>query len=59
MKKIEWMQAYTALGQKCISMCMLVLADEQIQKLARDVNGVYANCVIQNTIKSLDMGEDL
>ena len=53
------MQAYTALGQKRFSMWMFVLANERIQKLVRDVNSVYANRVIQNAIKSLDMGEDL
>lgn len=56
---MEWMRAYTALGQKRFSMCMFILADERIQKLARDVDGVLANRVIQNAVKSLDMGREL
>ena len=56
---MEWMQAYTALGQKRFSICMFILADERIQKLARDVDGVFANRVIQNAVKSLDTGKDL
>lgn len=58
-EKMEWMQAYTALGQKRFSICMFILADERIQKLARDVDGVFANRVIQNAVKSLDTGKDL
>jgi hypothetical protein len=49
----EWMMAYTALGEKRLSMCMFVIADERIQKLARDVDGVLASRVIQNAVKSL------
>jgi hypothetical protein len=56
---MEWMRAYTALGQKRFSMCMFILADERIQKLARDIDGVLANRVIQNAVKSLDTGGDL
>jgi hypothetical protein len=58
-EKMEWMRAYTALGQKRFSMCMFILADKRIQKLARDVDGVVANRVIQNAVKSLDKGTEL
>jgi len=49
----EWMKAYTALGEKRLSMCMFVIADERIQKLAREVDGVLASRVIQNAVKSM------
>lgn len=52
-KKKEWLKAYTALGEKRLSMCMYIIADGRIQKLARDVDGVLASRVIQNAVKSL------
>lgn len=52
-EKKEWLKAYTALGEKRLSMCMYIIADERIQKLARDVDGVLASRVIQNAVKSL------
>jgi hypothetical protein len=52
-EKKEWLKAYTALGEKRLSMGMYIIADERIQKLARDVDGVLASRVIQNAVKSL------
>ena len=34
-------------------MCMYIIADERIQKLARDIDGVLACRVIENAVKSL------
>ena len=53
-EKMEWMRSYTALGEKRFAMCMFVLADERVQKLAREVDGVEAARVIRNAISSLD-----
>lgn len=47
------MKAYTALGEKRLSMCMYIIADERIQKLAREVDGVLISRVIQNAVKSM------
>jgi hypothetical protein len=52
-EKMEWMRSYTALGDKRWSMTFFVIADERIQKLARDVDGVQATKVVTNAINSL------
>jgi hypothetical protein len=52
-EKREWMQAYTALGEKRWSMTMFVLADERVQKLAREVDQYAASRVIRNAVESL------
>jgi hypothetical protein len=52
-EKMEWMQAYTALGDKRWSMSVFVVADERIQKLAREVNAVLAPQTIKSMVKSL------
>jgi hypothetical protein len=51
-EKLEWMRAYTALGENRWSMTMFLIANERVQKLARDVEGIAATRVIQNAIKS-------
>lgn len=51
-EKMEWMRAYTALGDKRWSMTMFIIADERVRKLARDVDGLAATRVIQNAINS-------
>jgi hypothetical protein len=53
-EKMEWMRAYTALGEKRWSITMFIIANEQVQKLAREVD-VYAACrVVQNAAKSMN-----
>jgi hypothetical protein len=52
-EKMEWMRSYTALGEKRWSMTLFVIADERIQKLARDVDGLQVTKVVTNAIKSL------
>lgn len=52
-EKREWMRAYTALGSDRWSMTLYVIADERIQKVAREVDGVSASRVLKNVIKSL------
>jgi hypothetical protein len=53
-EKMEWMRAYTALGEKRFAMCMFVLAKGRVQKLAREVDGVQAGRVIQNAVKTME-----
>ena len=53
-EKLEWMRAYTALGRKRFSMSMFIVANERIQKLAREMDGELASRVIQNAVKSFD-----
>ena len=52
-EKMEWMRSYTALGEKRWSMTLFVIADERIQKLARDIDGIQATKVVTNAINSL------
>jgi hypothetical protein len=50
-EKMEWMRAYTALGEKRWSMSMFLLAMGRIQKLAREVDQYGASRTIQNAVK--------
>jgi peroxiredoxin len=52
-EKMEFMRAYTALGENRWSMTMLVIADGRVQKLARDVDQYGATRTVQNAVKSL------
>jgi hypothetical protein len=52
-EKMDWMRAYTALGEKRWSMTMFVVADEQVQKLAREVDQYAASRVIRNAVDSI------
>ena len=49
-EKREWMRAYTALGEDRWSMTMFVIADERIQKIAREMESIVAVKVIQNAV---------
>jgi len=51
-EKMEWMRAYSALGTKRWSITVFVVADEQIQKLAREVDAVQVSQTIKNMVKS-------
>ena len=53
-EKMEWMRAYTALGEKRWSMTMFIIADERVQKLAREVDMYAASRVVKNAVKSLN-----
>ena len=52
-EKMEWMRSYTALGDKRWSMSIFVIANERVEKIAREVDGFQAGRVVQNMIKSL------
>ena len=54
-EKMEWMQAYTALGEKRWSMTIFVVADERIQKLAREVDAVQVTQAITSMVRSLNV----
>ena len=53
-EKKEWMRAYTALGEKRWSMTMFVLADERIQKIAREMEALSACKTVLNAVKSVE-----
>lgn len=53
-EKMEWMRAYSALGEKRWSMTMFILAEGRVQKLAREVDIYGVSRTIQNAVKSLD-----
>jgi hypothetical protein len=52
-EKMDWMRAYTALGDQRWSMTMFVVADERVQKLAREVDQYAASRAIQKAVASL------
>jgi hypothetical protein len=52
-EKMDWMRAYTALGDQRWSMTMFVIADERVQKLAREVDQYAASRNIQKAVASL------
>merc|ERR1712232_280477 len=47
-EKREWMRGYTALGENRWSMTMFVLADERVQKIAREMETIGATKVVRN-----------
>jgi hypothetical protein len=51
-EKLEWMQAYTALGEKRWSISIFMVADERIHKLARDVDSFFATQTITTMVTS-------
>ena len=53
-EKREWMRAYTALGENRWSMTMFILADERLQKIARELDAVQATDAVQNTVKAME-----
>jgi hypothetical protein len=53
-EKRRWMQSYTALGEDRWTMTMFVLADERLQKIARDVDALSATKTIQNAVKAME-----
>ena len=52
-EKMEWMRAYSALGEKRWSMTLFIIANERVQKLARDLDQYGATRSICNAVKSL------
>ncbi len=52
-EKLSWMRAYTALGDKRWSMTMFIIANEQVQKLAREIDQYGASKAIRNAVKTL------
>lgn len=52
-EKRQWMRSYTALGEDRWSMSMFVIADERVQKIAREMESLSAVKVIQNAVKAM------
>jgi hypothetical protein len=52
-EKMDFMRSYTALGDQRWSMTMFVLADERVQKLAREVDEYAASRAIRKAVDSL------
>jgi peroxiredoxin len=52
-EKREWMRSYTALGEDRWSMTMFIIADERLQKIAREMSSISACKTIQNAVKEL------
>jgi peroxiredoxin len=52
-EKMEWMRAYTALGDQRWSMTMFIIANGKVEKLARDLDQYGATRAISNAVKSL------
>lgn len=52
-EKMDWMRAYTALGQKRWTMSMFIIQKGKVVRIAREVDGVSASRVITNAAKSL------
>lgn len=52
-EKREWMRSYTALGENRWSMSMIIIADERLQKIAREMESISAVKVVQNAVKSM------
>lgn len=54
-EKLSWMRTYTALGEKRWSMTMFIIANEQVQKLAREMDRYGASKAVRNAVKTLDI----
>ena len=54
-EKLSWMRAYTALGEKRWSMTMFIIANEKVQKLAREMDQYGATRAIRIAVKTLDI----
>ncbi len=52
-EKREWMRSYTALGEDRWSMTLFVIADERVQKIAREMESLSSVKVIENAVKSM------
>jgi hypothetical protein len=52
-EKLQWMRAYTALGDKRWSMTIFLLSDGRVSRLAREVDFYGASRTIHNAVKSL------
>lgn len=52
-EKREWMRSYTALGEDRWSMTLFIIADERVQKIAREMESLSAVKVIQNAVNSM------
>jgi hypothetical protein len=53
-EKREWMRSYTALGENRWSMTMFIISDERLQKIAREMEAISANKVVQNAVKTME-----
>lgn len=53
-EKMEWMRAYTALGEKRWSMSMFIIAHGRVQKLVREMDFYAASRAIRNAVKSMN-----
>jgi peroxiredoxin len=53
-EKREWMRSYTALGENRWSMTMFVLADERMQKIAREMVPISATRAVENAVNAME-----
>lgn len=53
-EKMDFMRAYTALGENRWSISMFIIQDERVARLARDIPTVSAARTISNAVKSLN-----
>jgi len=52
-EKMEWMRAYTALGENRWSMTMFIIQKGKVAKLARDIDQYGACRAVRNAVKAL------
>jgi hypothetical protein len=53
-EKLQWMRAYTALGEKRWSMTMFIIKEGRVSRLAREVDLYGATRTIRNAVNTLD-----
>jgi hypothetical protein len=54
-EKREWMRSFTALGENRWSMSMFIVADERLQKVAREMEMISAIKAIQNAATAMEI----
>lgn len=52
-EKMAFMRAFTALGEKRLSMSMFIISDQRVQKIARDIDQYGATRTIRNAVKAM------
>lgn len=57
-EKMEWMRAYTALGDKRWSMTVFVIANGRVEKLAREVDIYGVSRTIQKAVQAYQSEKD-
>lgn len=52
-EKMEWLRKYSALGTERFSMCFFVIKDGKVNRVARDVDGVFSTKIVANAVRGL------